>query len=397
MLLQDLFKTLARHARHAMEQRLRDEPVPPGTLEPGHETILADILKVQQSRLLCVFPFVVGQRYCLTGKKSSMAMQNGSGVLWERAKELLRKEDYERLKIAIKTFSKTRSLEGLCSDLLKIVNSRSKVDLLTEVRSCLPKNQRNTFTRRCNELLSEAALERGDLEKKRKMEAKELDRENRAGNFQGSPAKKTKQNSEKPPSSRSEKKELQESNQPISDGSKESQTLANKVRKIADRLDTVKHILDPHEEYKTVALERKSLNQEFGFKIRGGTFHQPVITVAQVAKDSLADRQGLKTGDKIVRVDNQRCGRGGVVIAQVIGIIKAAEKIHMRIVSGRFPSKDECDVHGKRNKLQTVVDARAEETEQNRLSVVCVYPNEDGWLGCCIRGYVLCYLRACFT
>lgn len=355
--------------------------VPPGTLEPGHETILADILNVQQSRFL----YVVGRRYRLTGKKSSMAMQNGtssSGILWERAKELLRKEDYERLKIAIKTFSKARSLEGLCSDLLKIVNSRSKVDILTEVRRCLPKNQRNTFTRHCNELLkSEAALERGDLEKKRKMEAKELDRENRAANFQGSPAKKTRQNSEKAPSSRTEKKELQESNQPIFDCSKESHTLANKARKNADRLDIAKHTLGPHGEYKTVVLERKSLNQEFGFKIRGGTFHHPVITVAQVAKDSLADRQGLKTGDRIIRVNDQRCGRGDVDIVQVIGIIKAAEKIHLRIVSGGFPSKEGCNV--QRNKL---VGARAEGTDQKRLSVVRVYPNEDGWLGCCIRG-----------
>ena len=92
-------------------------------------------------------------------------------MLWERAKELLRKEDYERLKIAIKTFSKTRSLEGLCPDLLKIVNSRSKVDILTEVRRCLLENQRNKFIRHCNEMLnSEAALERGDLEIKRKIE-----------------------------------------------------------------------------------------------------------------------------------------------------------------------------------------------------------------------------------
>lgn len=125
-----------------------------------------------------------------------MAMENGSnssGLLWERAKELLRKEDYERLKIAMKTFSKARSLEGLCSDLLKIVNSRSQVDVLTEVRRCLPKNQRNKFTHYCNELLkTEAARERGDLEKKRKMEAKMEGRENREANFQGSPAKKTR-------------------------------------------------------------------------------------------------------------------------------------------------------------------------------------------------------------
>ena len=321
-----------------------------------------------------------------------MAMHNSSdssGVLWERAKELLRKEDFERLKTTIKTFSKTRSLEGLCSDLLKIVNSRSKVDILTEVRKCLPKDQRNKFTRHCNELLkSEAAFERADLEKKRKnLERKELGRENLAANFQGSPAKKTKKNSEKPTSSRSEKNNLQGSNQLVCvDGSKESQTLAKKARTLADR--PVKPTLDLRgEEYKTVVLERKFLNQEFGFKVRGGTFHQPAVTVAQVAKDSPADGQGLKTGDRIIRVNDQRCGRGAADITRVIEIIKAAKTIHMRIVSGRIPSKDECNVHEKRSKLAGA-GAEAEGTEKKRLSMVSVYPNEDGWLGCCIRGYV---------
>lgn len=65
----------------------------------------------------------------------------------------------------------------------------------------------------------------------------------------------------------------------------------------------------------------------------------------------------------------------------------------MRIVSGGFPSKDECNVHGKRRKLAGA-GAEAEGTEQKRLSMVSVYPNEDGWLGCCIRGYVYFFLKS---
>lgn len=307
-----------------------------------------------------------------------MAMQYGSnsnGVLWERAKELLKEEEYERLKIAIKTFSKTRSVEDLCSDLLKIVKSRSKVDILTQVRQCLSKNQRNKFTRHCNELLKiEAMRERGDLEKKRKIEAKESERENSAPNFQGSPAKKTRKDREKPPSSR------------------ESKSLAIHARKI-DETDVDKPALGSHGEvHRIVVMERKSLNQGFGFRIRGGTFYQPSITVAQVTKDSLADRQGLKIGDRILRVNDQRCGRGGVDITQVIGIIKTAKSIRMRIVSAEAFSRDE-------HKVQDVVEAKGNKplpkkpvitckAEEKR---VCVYPDEDGWLGCCIRGYVSCH------
>ena len=310
-----------------------------------------------------------------------MAMQNGfnsSEVLWERAKELLKKEDYERLKITIKTFLKTRSVEGLCSDLLKIVNSRSKVDVLTEVRQCLPKNQRNKFTRHCNELLEiGAAHERGDLEKKRKIEAKESERENSAPNFQGSPVKKTRKDREKPLSSRREKS--------VSDCSKESKRLANQARKIATD-EIGKPALGSHGEvHRIVVMERKSLNQGFGFRVRGGTFHQPFITVAQVAKDSLADRQGLKITDRILRVNDQRCGRGGVDIAQVIGIIKAAKAIRLRIVSAEAFSKPE-------RRVLDALEAKGDKPLPNKPvgkakeKRVCVYPDEDGWLGCCIRG-----------
>lgn len=318
-----------------------------------------------------------------------MAMQNGSsssGVLWERAKELLKKDDYERLKIAIKTFSKTRSVEGLCSDLLKIVNSRSKVDILTEVRRCLPKNQRNKFTRHCNELLeTEAERERGDSEKKRKIEAKGiLERENSAPNFQGSPAKKTRQDREKPLSSRTEKIASQGTNKLASDCSKES---ANQARKIGAP-GTLSSQGEFEHKIVEIVIEKKALNQGFGFRIRGGTFHQPSITVAQVAKDSLADRQGLKAGDIIIRVNDKRCGRGGVDIAQVIGIIKGSGTLRMRVVSAEVVSKDDC-------KIQDVAEAKGNKpdgikVEEKRLSTVSVYPDEDGWLGCCIRGYVQC-------
>lgn len=305
-----------------------------------------------------------------------MVMQNGSsssGVLWERAKELLKKEDYERLKIALKSFSTSRSVEGLCSDLLKIVTSRSKVDILTEVRQCLPRNQRNKFTRHCNELLEiEAARERGDLEKKRKIERKESERENNAPNFQDSPAKKTRKDREKSPSSRKDKR--------VSD---RLEGQANQARKNIDRANIVKSdaLCSHGEVHRIVVMERKSLNQGFGFRIRGGTFHQPSITIAQVAKDSIADRQGLKIGDRILRVNEQRCGRGGLEMAEVIGIIKVAKSIHMRIVSEKVFSKNEC-------KAQAKVEKPAGEEEEKTLSTISVYPDEDGWLGCCIRGYV---------
>ena len=305
---------------------------------------------------------------------------NGNEVFIERAKELLKSEEYERLQIAVKNFLKTRSVETLCSNLFKIDNLPSNVDILAEVKRCLPKNQRNKFTRYCNELLkTEALRERRDLEKKRKMESKErcAELENRVPNFQGSPAKKTKKDIEKPLSSKAEKKASKEGKKsvPDRDCAKEVSTYTSKSP--ARMFDAVRKLASNFSATKIIILERDSLNHGFGFRIRGGNSRERSITVAEVAKGSLADIQGLKKGDHVVRVNDKRCGKGGVNIAHLIRIIKAATVLHMRIASAELACGSG---EAKRNKTSKL--------EEKRASTVVVYPGEDGWLGCCIRGYV---------
>ena len=97
-------------------------------------------------------------------------------------------------------------------------------------------------------------------------------------------------------------------------------------------------------------------------------------------KHSLADRHGLKTGDKIIRVNNQCCGRRNLVdVAQMIAnLIKASKTLHMQIISAEDVSEKECKI---RDKSETAVGV-----EEKRFSTVSVHPNGDGWLGCCIRG-----------
>ena len=314
-----------------------------------------------------------------------MAMQNGTstdGVLQERAKEVLKSEEYERLKIAVKNFSKTRSVEGLCSSLIKIVNSPSKVSILAEVRRCLPKNQRNKFTRYCNELLKTEALRgRRDFEKKRKLESKVerirvLELENRAPNFLGSPAKRTKKGGEKPLNSKRGKKDSQESKKSVPGCAKEVTSSKGQDR----RFGSPRKCASDSSAYNIVTLERDSLNEGFGFRIRGGNSREPSIIVAEVAKGSLADRQGLKKGDQVFRVNDKRCGKGGANIGQLIRMIKAAKVLHIRIASPEPLCKDNCKVGAKEKERMR--------PEEKRMYTVAVSPGENGWLGCCIRGYV---------
>lgn len=158
-------------------------------------------------------------------------------------------------------------------------------------------------------------------------------------NFQGSPAKKTRPVKEKPRRSKEEKI--------ISIGpvcSKESTSLGIEAQKAA-----LTDAVDSDQERKIIVLERRSLNHGFGFKIQGGTCHRPSITVAQVTKHSLADKQGLKTGDKIIRVNDQRCGKRNLVdITQIIvNLIKASKTLHMRIIPAGDVSDKESKIRDK--------------------------------------------------
>lgn len=301
-----------------------------------------------------------------------MAMENycsDSGVSKKRAKELLTK--------------KTKSMETFCSNLFKIIYSSSSTvdhDILAKVRQCLPKNQRSKFTRYCNELLKTEALrgQRRDLARNGKIgEANEFKRgrglENFAPNFQGSPAKRKKQDKLRPLKNKIEKKESKIDRAAadcVKDG-KQSKTLKAQLKE----LDSPSRSGN-----KIIVLERNSLKQGFGFRIRGGNSREPSITVAEVKQGSIADQQGLNYRDKIVSVNEKRCGKNGMNMNELIRKIKASKVLQIRIT----PVQSFCeDVRRAED-----VGRERRKQEDELLSTVTVYPGEDGWLGCCIRGYV---------
>uniref|UniRef100_H2YV06 PDZ domain-containing protein n=1 Tax=Ciona savignyi TaxID=51511 RepID=H2YV06_CIOSA len=49
---------------------------------------------------------------------------------------------------------------------------------------------------------------------------------------------------------------------------------------------------------------KRSGNRPLGFNIRGGTLDEYGVYISKVLKDSDADKLGLKSGDKILKVNN---------------------------------------------------------------------------------------------
>lgn len=316
-----------------------------------------------------------------------MAMENycsDSGVSKKLAKELLTSEEVEWLKIAVKSFSNTKSMETFCSNLFKIIYSSSSTvdhDILAKVRQCLPKNQRSKFTRYCNELLKTEALrgQRRDLARNGNVgEANEFKRggglENLAPNFQGSPAKRNKQDKLRPLKNKIEKKEsrIDRASADCVKDRKQSKT-SKAQRKKSDSPCN-----------KIIVFERNSLKQGFGFRIRGGNSREPSLTVAEVKQGSIADQQGLNYRDKIVSVNEKRCGKNGMKMNELIRKIKTSKVLQIRIT----PVQSFCEDVRRAEDVGEANGRERRKQEDELLSTVTVYPGEDGWLGCCIRGYV---------
>ncbi|XP_068713581.1 uncharacterized protein [Montipora foliosa] len=292
-----------------------------------------------------------------------MAVESGTT---DRAKVSIKDEEYEQIRIELEKFSKTASMESLCSSLFKLLNSPSLVSILAEVRDCLPKSQRNKFIRCCNDLLKSQAIVRNQ---QRQIESKILyrdqDIENNPPNFEGSPAKRKKKTYNLRLNSKTEIKGLHK-------GQEEKNP-----EHVRDR--NSKSFI-PRYQSKIVVLQRDSLKERFGFMIRGGDSCESSITIYDVTRGSLAERQGLKRGDQLIKLNDRRCGKRGKNICELIRTIKTAKVLHMQITSSNLRCTDARDV-------ELFQKERNKPGEKSMLTVM-VYPSEDGWLGCWVRGGV---------
>ncbi|XP_044539706.1 whirlin-like, partial [Gracilinanus agilis] len=62
-------------------------------------------------------------------------------------------------------------------------------------------------------------------------------------------------------------------------------------------------------EVRLVSLRRSKTNEGLGFSIRGGSEHGVGIYVSLVEPGSLAEKEGLRVGDQILRVNDKSLGR----------------------------------------------------------------------------------------
>ncbi|XP_027723989.1 whirlin-like isoform X9 [Vombatus ursinus] len=89
-------------------------------------------------------------------------------------------------------------------------------------------------------------------------------------------------------------------------------------------------------EIRLVSLRRSKTNEGLGFSIRGGSEHGVGIYVSLVEPGSLAEKEGLRVGDQILRVNDKSLGR--VTHAEAVKALKGSKKLILSVHSvGRIP------------------------------------------------------------
>ncbi|KAM8941023.1 whirlin isoform 4-T5 [Lycaon pictus] len=85
-----------------------------------------------------------------------------------------------------------------------------------------------------------------------------------------------------------------------------------------------------------VSLRRARAHEGLGFSIRGGAEHGVGIYVSLVEPGSLAEKEGLRVGDQILRVNDKSLAR--VTHAEAVKALKGSKKLLLSVYSaGRIP------------------------------------------------------------
>uniref|UniRef100_A0A8C8GRS0 Whirlin n=1 Tax=Oncorhynchus tshawytscha TaxID=74940 RepID=A0A8C8GRS0_ONCTS len=92
----------------------------------------------------------------------------------------------------------------------------------------------------------------------------------------------------------------------------------------------------PPGEVRQVTLKRHKSNEGLGFSIRGGSEHGVGIYVSLVEPGSLAEKEGLRIGDQIMKVNNTVFDK--VTHAEAVKVLKGSKKLSLWVRSvGRIP------------------------------------------------------------
>ncbi|XP_030625306.1 whirlin [Chanos chanos] len=223
--------------------------------------------------------------------------------------------DFEREQFihCLNVYHSKRNVYDLVQTLKVILNAPSKRQLLPMLRLVIPRSDQLLFDQYTSEglyLKSDLLASNGSPETSRSISNVSP---TSAGHFPTLPASQAT---------------LHESPDSVSTSSDGTTTLVPLLGK--------DFLHEPPGELRQVTLKRHKSNEGLGFSIRGGSEHGVGIYVSLVEPGSLAEKEGLRVGDQIMKVNDKVFDR--VTHAEAVKVLKGSKKLCLSVRSvGRIP------------------------------------------------------------
>ncbi|XP_077978279.1 uncharacterized protein LOC144433785 [Glandiceps talaboti] len=301
-------------------------------------------------------------------------MSQGKNKLRELAHLLLTEEECETFKLAMKNFRDDQSVLCFCSLLHSILNSPEKLVILEELYHLIPDHLKSDFQQLCTLNFGQdaAAILQQCMEDNsgnmNKSITETTPKKSQPGTSSASPLikspskseKKVKKTPKKEDSKKRDKKERQRS---------QSYHHQNKDAHNSDIILTPTGI-----SVRKVKLEHKN-GISLGFCIRGGVDLRTGIFISQIDPGSQAEKKGLKVGERILKVNDTAFKN--VTHAEAVVALKSSQKLTLFVAQlGQMPGVT----------TPTRLEDGQVRSPSNRERNIILVADEDGWLGCSIRG-----------
>ncbi|KAM9840865.1 whirlin [Aulostomus maculatus] len=226
--------------------------------------------------------------------------------------------DFEREQFihCLNVYHSKRNVYDLVQTLNVILNAPSKRQLLPMLRLVIPRSDQLLF----EQYTSEGLYLKSDLV------ASNGDAETPPGHFpSASPTPPGHFSSNNPPEFQVALRDSPDSFSTSSDGTAPLVPLLGR-----------NFIHEPPGELRHVTMKRHKSNEGLGFSIRGGSEHGVGIYVSLVEPGSLAEKEGLRIGDQIMKVNDKVFDK--VTHAEAVKVLKGSKKLCLSVRSvGRIP------------------------------------------------------------
>ncbi|XP_071960417.1 uncharacterized protein [Antedon mediterranea] len=339
---------------------------------------------------------------CSVENKINMPLT--SAKLRSLSHKVLTPAECQQLKTAIQSFRENHSIVSFCSSLKVILNTKEKMQILVVLHSMVPEHLLLDFNSLCSvhfqhyerllqsehqkmkpsdkgdkkparhssvlepsKGITEGVRERNDRRRRTRSMEGNLDRIHLEASTSRVPGKKDKQGDER--TGKAERKR-----------SKTTHVELLRVTSTSDEIPVQRSSRSGQNlAVRKVKLENRH-GENLGFCIRGGKDLNAGIYISSVDSGGQAEKKGLKVGERILKVNGTSLKN--VTHAEAVVAIKSAFKLTLYLAQcGQMPGTPNDTPRSRESSSY-----RKDDSLVDRMRVVLLVADDDGFLGCSIRG-----------